>query len=297
MVELDIERYAEFERKAKAAKRGAHWFYWIAGLTLINSIVILSGGEWAFGLGLVLTQLTDAIAVEITEGLGLIPKIFAFMFALAATGIFIVLGIFASRLKLAGFVVGMVLFGLDSVLALVGLLVLDFIPFIIHVVAMLYLFKGVGNCRDLNAMGIHDIRQLDEQSVDETLQKPKPKAASVPQPVPQPVPQGAARPGPQTVAHASIPSAPVSSVAETPAPAPRAPITSHPRVAKKIALPPHLKKAVDERAAADAKAEEPPSMEMQAPVPLDAETPAPAETVSEPEESKPSSSGLSLTRR
>src|SRR5216117_2936789 len=37
-------------------KSGASWFYWIAGLSLINSIVAFTGGQWAFLFGLGITQ-------------------------------------------------------------------------------------------------------------------------------------------------------------------------------------------------------------------------------------------------
>ena len=36
-------------------KSGASWFYWIAGLSLINSIAAVSGGSWRFILGLGIT--------------------------------------------------------------------------------------------------------------------------------------------------------------------------------------------------------------------------------------------------
>src|SRR5512138_3090367 len=42
-------------------KSGAAWFYWIAGLSLINSVAALSGSKWGFILGLGITQVFDAI--------------------------------------------------------------------------------------------------------------------------------------------------------------------------------------------------------------------------------------------
>src|SRR5215471_16932506 len=40
-------------------KSGASWFYWIAGLSLINSVVSFTGSSWRFILGLGITQLFD----------------------------------------------------------------------------------------------------------------------------------------------------------------------------------------------------------------------------------------------
>ncbi len=34
--------------KQKAHAGGASWFYWIAGLSLVTSVISLSGGSWSF---------------------------------------------------------------------------------------------------------------------------------------------------------------------------------------------------------------------------------------------------------
>src|SRR4051794_33834386 len=39
----------------KQIKSGADWFFWIAGLSLVNSFVALSGKGWGFILGLGIT--------------------------------------------------------------------------------------------------------------------------------------------------------------------------------------------------------------------------------------------------
>src|SRR5688572_28411552 len=43
-------------------KSGASWFYWIAGLSIINSIAALSGAGWGFIVGLGVTQIVDEFA-------------------------------------------------------------------------------------------------------------------------------------------------------------------------------------------------------------------------------------------
>src|ERR1044071_6443875 len=40
----------------KQLKGGGSWFYWIAGLSLVNSVLALSGSETRFILGLGITQ-------------------------------------------------------------------------------------------------------------------------------------------------------------------------------------------------------------------------------------------------
>ena len=46
---------------------GANWFYWIAGLSLVNTILLYTGSEWVFVVGLGVTQLIDGIAIEIAR--------------------------------------------------------------------------------------------------------------------------------------------------------------------------------------------------------------------------------------
>ena len=40
---------------------GAHWFFWIAAFSLVNSAVQMFGGEWSFIVGLGVTQVVDGI--------------------------------------------------------------------------------------------------------------------------------------------------------------------------------------------------------------------------------------------
>src|SRR6266850_5927019 len=53
-------------RKALESQRrnGAQWFYWVAALSLINSVVALTGAEWRFILGLGVTQVVQELAQE-----------------------------------------------------------------------------------------------------------------------------------------------------------------------------------------------------------------------------------------
>jgi hypothetical protein len=40
---------------------GAKWFYWIAGLSLVNSLVVVFGGNFHFVLGLGITSVVDEL--------------------------------------------------------------------------------------------------------------------------------------------------------------------------------------------------------------------------------------------
>lgn len=101
-------------------KGGASWFYWIAGLSLINSLIVLAGSEWNFLIGLGLTQVIDAIAKILSTGIsgtaGLIITALAFILDLGVAGLFVLFGWLAKKHYAWPFIVGMILYALDGVI-------------------------------------------------------------------------------------------------------------------------------------------------------------------------------------
>ena len=55
-------------KQAQLVRSGANWFIWIAGLSLVNSVLFVAGSDWAFFLGLGATQFSDAFGKEIITG-------------------------------------------------------------------------------------------------------------------------------------------------------------------------------------------------------------------------------------
>ena len=125
-------------------KSGASWFYWIAALSLVNSISAFSGSDWRFILGLGITQFIDALGQSL-EGPG---KVIALVLDLVAAAVLVLFGVFGSKGHLWAFVVGMVLFALDGVLFL---LVQDWIGVAFHAFVLYCLFRGFQACRTLSA--------------------------------------------------------------------------------------------------------------------------------------------------
>jgi hypothetical protein len=125
-------------------KGGASWFYWIAGLSIINSIAALSGSGWGFIVGLGVTQIFDAIARDMAGG----AKSVALVLDLLAGGIFILFGVFAHKRHTWSFVVGMILYALDGLLFL---LVGDWLGLGFHGFVLFCLFRGLQACRRFNA--------------------------------------------------------------------------------------------------------------------------------------------------
>jgi len=131
------------------AKGGASWFYWIAGLSLVNSLIFFFGGNWSFFAGLGVTQLVDAIVFQITQSDSLsVVKIIGFVFDLVVAGIFLLLGLWANKLQTWAFIVGMVLYLLDGLLLL---LLGAYFPAAFHAFALYMIFRGFNAARQINA--------------------------------------------------------------------------------------------------------------------------------------------------
>lgn len=100
-------------------KRGANWFYWIAGLSLVNSAIYAFGGDISFILGLAVTQLVDGIAdAFIAEGFPTLLKGAAVVADLAIAFVFFLFGYFANRGIGLAFIIGSILYVLDGLLYL-----------------------------------------------------------------------------------------------------------------------------------------------------------------------------------
>ena len=124
-------------------KSGAGWFYWIAGLSLVNTIASLSGSGWGFIIGLGVTQVFDAIAGAAGGG----GKFIAIGLDAVVLGIFVLFGFLAGKCKGWAFLVGMILYALDG---LIFLVMADWMATGFHVLALFFMFKGWQACRVYN---------------------------------------------------------------------------------------------------------------------------------------------------
>ncbi|OGF58649.1 MAG: hypothetical protein A2Y62_03830 [Candidatus Fischerbacteria bacterium RBG_13_37_8] len=133
--EKQIEEKLKNEQQFKS---GAGWFFWIAGLSLINSIIMLAGKNWAFIVGLGITQIIDSVALHLGEAF--FYKLIAFVFDLIAAGIFIVFGVFARKGHRWSFIIGMILYALDGLLFI---LVADYLSIGFHALVLFFLYSGL----------------------------------------------------------------------------------------------------------------------------------------------------------
>jgi len=125
-------------------KSGASWFYWVAVLSMVNSVSAFAGSTWRFILGLGITQVIDEFGYKLgTAGRGV-----ALVLDLLAAGVLVLFGIFGNKGHSWAFIVGMILFALDGVLFL---LVQDWLGVGFHAFILFCLFRGFKACRELTA--------------------------------------------------------------------------------------------------------------------------------------------------
>jgi GYF domain 2 len=123
-------------------RSGASWFYWIAGLSLVNSISSFAGLGFRFLFGLGITRLLD----EAGASMGTSGQMIALVLNLMAAALFVLFGFFGHKGHLWAFLVGMILFALDGLIFVFAQMWLG-VAF--HAFALFCLFRGFAACREL----------------------------------------------------------------------------------------------------------------------------------------------------
>ena len=139
--EAETGAFRELMEIESRFKGGANWFYWIAALTMINSVLYLSGSGWGFIVGMGITQIIDSIALAFAdESPSITPKVIAFVLDLVVAGVAVLFGVLAGKRMTWAFIVGMVLYAIDGLLFLI---VQDFLSFGFHIFVLVCMFLGL----------------------------------------------------------------------------------------------------------------------------------------------------------
>ena len=125
-------------------RSGANWFIWIAGLSLVNSVLFAIGSNWAFFLGLGATQFVDAFGKEIITGTT--GAVIALVVDVLIAGIFVGIALTARKGAQWAFIVGIILVVLDALLLA---LVTDWAAVAFHGLALYFIVRGFQASRRL----------------------------------------------------------------------------------------------------------------------------------------------------
>ncbi len=124
-------------------KSGVSWFFWIAGLSIINTVIYLTGGSLTFVVGLGITQVVDVvasmIAAESSAGTATILHGIALFLDFVIAGVFVLFGVLGRKRIKWAIVVGMVLYAGDG---LISVLIQDWLAVVFHLLALYFLFRG-----------------------------------------------------------------------------------------------------------------------------------------------------------
>lgn len=109
---------------------GARWFWWIAGLSLVNTILLYAGADMSFVVGLGITTLASIF----------FPMAMALLAVAVTLGLYVYFGFEAQKGQPWAFYAGLAVYAFD---ALIFVYLQDWMSVAFHGLAMYFIIKGV----------------------------------------------------------------------------------------------------------------------------------------------------------
>jgi len=117
----------------------ARWFWWIAGLSLVNAVLFHSGSDATFVVGLAMTMMASIVFAQN------LPV--AIALAGACVGFYFLMGLYAQRRQLWAFYLGLGAYVVD---ALIYVMVQDWMSVAFHALAAFFIFRGIQRVREMS---------------------------------------------------------------------------------------------------------------------------------------------------
>jgi hypothetical protein len=133
-------------------RAGIGWFFWIAGLSIVNTISYLSGAKFAFVVGLGATQFVDGLMAGISTQLvqsATLVRAIGVGIDLVIAGVFVLFGYLGRKRNRGMIVAGMVLYVADAILLAVFK---DFMSVVFHAIALAAIWGGLKALDQLEAL-------------------------------------------------------------------------------------------------------------------------------------------------
>jgi hypothetical protein len=137
-----VER-ANLERRVRS---GANWFFFIGVISMINSIVLMTGNYVRFVMGLGVTDIITAFSA----GLGGAGMAVGLLLDILVLGVFVFFGIFARKKHNWSFIAGMICYAADGFLFLLA--GTQTMSILFHGLALVFIFLGLQANMKLKAM-------------------------------------------------------------------------------------------------------------------------------------------------
>jgi hypothetical protein len=147
----EMARLVEEMTLQRRIKSGASNFYWVAALSVINSLVNLFQGSLYFVVGLAATLFVDGLTSALAKDLGRSPLILGIGFAVSAlvAAVFALFGFFAGKNRVWAFAVGMGFYMLDSIIMLVFQ---EWLGLLFHLLFLAGMWSGFQALRKLRSL-------------------------------------------------------------------------------------------------------------------------------------------------
>lgn len=137
--------HGELFKLTQQLNSSSSWFFWIAALSMINSLIAVFGGDMRFVFGLGITGAADALSFES----GATAKTVSFIFTLLMAGLFVIFGVLARKFFHWAFIVGMAIYALDGLLLL---RVSDYLGVAFHAFILFLLSRGISASKKLSEL-------------------------------------------------------------------------------------------------------------------------------------------------
>jgi hypothetical protein len=138
-----LKYFHDQQKYTKHAVEGARWFYWLAGLSVINSLIAMFDGSVSFIFGMGITQVIDAIAFYTAQDMlsqtGLIVKIIGLVLSIFISGIAFLIGYLSLKGKKWAMYTGTGLYIVDLLICLFFGLYLDAF---FHLFVLIFIIRG-----------------------------------------------------------------------------------------------------------------------------------------------------------
>jgi len=150
----DATKMAALQKKLTAEtrfKNGVNWFFWIAGLSIVNSIIFLLGSSLTFVIGLGITQVVDGVMYGVASQLGesgLIARLIGFIIDIFISGVIVLFGVLGRKRLRWAIILGAVLYAIDGVILL---LFKDYLGAAFHAWALIGIFGSLRWLKEIKA--------------------------------------------------------------------------------------------------------------------------------------------------
>lgn len=139
---------AEIAQLTQQLNSAASWFYVIAGLSVVNSLIAAFGSDIRFIFGLGITSVVDAMVAAIE--IGAAGKVVGLVVSIFLAGLFAIFGFLAKKRLHWAFLLGMGIYLLDGLLLL---LVESYLSAAFHAYVLFRLYQGLSASRKLSTIG------------------------------------------------------------------------------------------------------------------------------------------------